>query len=381
MTSPDLRGYHDLLLFDRLPADLVERALEDAAVKMPDWVPRAGNTEVVLIEALALIVAEHVYALNRMPGAITEILIRLFGIERAQGVAPTATVTFALADTMGHTIPINTRVRLGLDETVDPVEFTTDVEAVAAAGSGSVNVPVTATRATGDANGTPAGTSLEMVSAIAYVDAVTLATSVTAGSDPEDEVSWRDRATETFSRLVSTLVLPQHFTSAALDSPAVHRATTLDNYDPGQLGAPGDHPGHVTVAVAGSGGALLAAADKTTLEGDLEAKALANLDVHIIDPTITTVAVDVTVVRRAGYTDQQVVDAVTAALDAYLDPDTWDWAGTVWRNELIVIIDQAQGVDRVVTLTAPAADVALAGVAALADTDAASITVTVNPPA
>ena len=379
MAQPDLQTYHELTLYDRLPYELVERALEDAAVKFPEWEPRENNTEMVLIEVLATVVAEMVFAVNRVPGAVTEVLIRLFDIERDLGTAPTTTVTFNLADTLGHTIPAGTRVRLDLGGSAGVIDLLTDVQAVAAAGQTSVTVAATGSTATAAANGTPAGTPLSLESAIPYVDSVVLATAVLAGADPEDETSWRDRAVKRFSRLTSTLVLPEHFTADANEWPTVARATTLDLYDPDAgSGTPGDHPGHVTVAVIGSGGALLSAQDKTDLETDLETKTLANLDVHVIDPTVTAVDVTVDVVRKTSHTDQQVSDNITAALGAYLNPDAWDWDATVYRNELIALLDGVDGVERVVDITVPAGDVALTGVAPLADVG--TVTVTVQAP-
>jgi uncharacterized phage protein gp47/JayE len=374
LPSPDLRAYHELTLYDRQPSELVDRAVSDAVVKLPAWQPRDGNTEMVMIEALALVVAELAYAINRVPGAVMDVLLRLYEIERGLGSPATATVTFELANTLGHTIPAGTTVRLDLGggETLD---FTTDAEVLVAVGVASVDVAVTAVSNTADANGTAAGTVLDMVSAVPFVNRALLATAVAAGADPETEESWRNRGIQRFSRLVSTLVKPAHFTADALEFEQVFRATTLDQYDPGQVGSPGDHAGHVTVAVLGSGGALVSAADKTMIEADLDAKAQANLAVHVADPTITDVDVSVTVKALPGYTVAQVQEAVGAALGSYLAPDTWAWGTTVRRNELIALIDQAAGVDYVDTLTTPAGDVALAGHAPLARLGAATVTV------
>lgn len=371
MPSPDLRAYHRLTLFDRDARDLVERATADAVVKLPGWVPREGNTELVLIEALSLIIAELVFTVNRLPDAVVEVLMRLYGIVRDEGAAPTATVTFNLADTLGHQIPAGTRLRLTPGGSIDPVDFLTDTGLTIAAGSAAGTVAVTGQRNTADVNGTAIGVALELVDAVPYVNTVELATAVTGGADAETDDEWRDRAITRFGRLVETLVLPAHFTAAALEHATVFRATTIDNHD-------GTNPnnGHVAVAVAAAGGAFLAAADKTALEDDLEARALASLDVHIIDPTITTVAVTATVKAAAGHTAATVEADVKAALNDYLNPDTWPWAATVRRFELVALIDGVDGVDYVVSLDAPAADVALSGLAPLADAGVLTITVT-----
>lgn len=115
----------------------------------------------------------------------------------------------------------------------------------------------------------------------------------------------------------------------------------------------------------------------------MEALALAGLDVHVVDPTITSVDVAATVKVLAGYDGAEVAQAVEDTVVAYLDPTSWEWGGTVRRNELIALVDGVPGVDYVVALTLAAhggglgtADVALAGVAPLADTTAADVTIT-----
>jgi uncharacterized phage protein gp47/JayE len=130
----------------------------------------------------------------------------------------------------------------------------------------------------------------------------------------------------------------------------------------------------VTIAVYGDN-ATVSAPNKTALEAKMEASALANLDVHIVDPTITTVPINVTVQRVAGYDSATVQENITAALDAYLDPMTWAWGGTVRLYELVEVINSAEGVDYIVSFTSPTTDTALAGVAPLADLGAVAITV------
>lgn len=377
MPSPDLRNYIDLGIYDREPAELVDRALLDATAKLPGWTPREGNTEVVLIEALALIVAEAIYATNRLPGAVVEVLLRLFGVERSEGVAPTATATFTLSDDAGHTVPAGTVVRLELGGLAEPVLFTTDEDLVVAAASSSGTVAITAATGTAEANGIAAGTNLDVLSAVLFVDGAELATAVSGGADPEDDLAWLNRGVERLSRLTDSLVLPEHFTSYALEDVRVYRATTIDNTDPA-VGPAGANAGHVTVVVEGSGGVDLSAGVMTELEDAMELKALANLNVHVIAPTVTDVDVTATVRRLAGYTDAEVQANVEAALTAYLSPDVWPWAATVRRNELIALLDGVAGVDYVESLTDPAADVGLTGYGPLAN--AGVLTITVQSP-
>lgn len=370
MPTPDLSAYSDLILYDVQPADLVQRALLDATVKLPDWDPKDGNTEVVLMEALSLVAAEFLYGVNRVPSATTMTVMALLGITRSDGAPATATATFTLSDTLGHDIPAGTIVRLNVGP--DAVDFTTTVALSVAAGSSTGTVAVQSSTNTAAVNGVAVGTVLELITAVPFVDTVVLATAVAAGADPESDEDWRTRAIQRFARLNDTLVRPEHFTAETLGSyPQVVRATTIDNYD----GA-GVNAGHVSVAVLGSNSSLISAGDKTAITAALDAKAQANLAVHVIDPTITNVDVDVTVKGLPGYTAPAIHASVTAALTAYLSPDSWPWAGTVRRYELIALVSDVEGVDYVTTLTTPAADQALSGAAPLAKAHTLTVTVT-----
>jgi hypothetical protein len=171
-------------------------------------------------------------------------------------------------------------------------------------------------------------------------------------------------------------VLPRHFEAYALEKTYVERAKALDNWD-GSGGAPGDDPGHVTVAVYGNN-VTVSGGNKTTLEAEMETLSLANLDVHVIDPTITTINVTATVRALPGYTQQEVEDNVVAALEAYLNPMTWNWDTDVWWTKLITVITNATGVDFNETLSTPAGNTALSGHATLVDSG--TLTITVNLP-
>lgn len=375
MPSPDIRPYVDLTLFDRSAQEIVDVALADALVKFPDWEPREGNTEVVLIEALGLEVAEAIFAINRLPGAVTEVLLRLFDLNRDPGAGPTTTVRFNLSDALGHEVPIGTTVRLDLGEDVGVVDFTTDVGLVVPNGAATGVVAASSDQATIVANGVAPGTVLELVDAVPYVDSVVLETAVAGGLEPETGEAFLDRGAQVLRRLVETLVTPDHFVAHALGFAYVYRAMGLDNYNPA-VGPVGANGGHVTIAVLGPGGLFVSAANKTALETDAESKAAANLNVHVIDPTLTPVDVTVEVLKLGTHDTATVAAAIDAALTEYLSPDTWGWGSTVYRNELIALIDRVPGVDRVVSITVPAADLALAGVAPLATPGTFAITVT-----
>jgi uncharacterized phage protein gp47/JayE len=373
MPSPDATPYIDLTIYDKDEQDLYEDAEANLQAAIPTWVPREGNVEVLLLSALAGAAAETVFAINRLPSGILEALLKLFGVTRSSGNAPVADLEFTMVNTIGYTIPSGTEVRLNLSGGLEPVVFATDAELVIAPGNLTGTVSATGDRFTDEANTTVSGTTMELLDSLIYVESVSLDSITTGGAGPEDDETYFTRGTTRFSRLSDTLVLPRHFAAYALEWPGVYRASTLDNWD-GSGGAPGDDPGHVTVAVYGNA-ATISAPEKTALQTAMQTLSLVNLVVHVIDPTVTVINVTSTVKALPGYTSGEVQANVVAALQAYLDPATWGWGTTVRYNELIATISAAEGVDYVASLTVPASDTALSGHATLVDAGTLTITV------
>lgn len=252
MTTPDLSGYVDLTIYDLSPQDIFQAALDDLQLRLPDYVAYEGNLDVLLLEELALEVAEASYALNRVPGALAEALFQLYGVYRYYGDAPRATVQFSMADALGHVVPAGTTLQLSIGDAFDPVTFITDGPIATAPGETLTQpIGVTATTATSDANGRAIGTVLTLVDALFFVDGVTLASPIIGGVDPEDTTTWLNRASAVLARLNMTLVLPTHFTSFALENPKVARATTIDNWQGGY-----NPPTQLAATPSGTGGTL-----------------------------------------------------------------------------------------------------------------------------
>lgn len=381
MPSPDVSSYVDLTLLDLDPQTIFDNALALAATRIPDWVPLEGNVEVVLLEALSEVVAELVYAINRLPAGITEVLLRLYGLSRDPGLYPTATATVTVADLGGHVIPAGTLLRLDLESGLDPLLLATDVDLPIAAGATTGTVAVTGTDRTADGNGSPAGTALQVVSSIPYIDAAELASGVVGGAGAEGGADFLQRAGARLQQITTTLVLPEQFDAAAAEQPGIQRVKTINDYrsDTSVVAL-----GHVTVAVLGLGGVAVPVGTKNALEALLEGRALASLDVHVADVTVTNVVVAVTVERLADWADADVQASVVNALATWLDPDVWEFSAKVWLNEVISVVDRADGVRRVVgtpTLNGVAADLVLPGVAGVAGVAKAGVpVVTVQPP-
>jgi uncharacterized phage protein gp47/JayE len=362
--------------FDVTDQEVVATGIAAAMTNLPGWVPREGHTEVVIMESLALEISELIVAINRVPGAVVAAILLLAGVDRDYGAAPTATVTFTLGDTLGHTIPGGTRLHLPLDGDVTITFLVEPPGLTVAPGSSTGTVSVIADTNTGRANGTAIGTRLLPADPLPFIESVELDTAVADGRDPETDDEWRDRGVTRLSRLSDALVIPRHFEAAALERAEVERAVAIDLWDPTDVGDPGDHPGHIAVAVLGENGAALSTEAKDAIEQALEAAAVAILDVHVVDVTVDTVPVSTQVHESAGYTQAAVTEAVQDAITAYIDPMTWAWGGVIRLNELISLIDQVDGVDYVVSVTIDgvAANYTIVGPATLPDAGVVTVT-------
>lgn len=386
MSSPaglpvlDLSAYVDLRLFDITDQEVIAAALAQLELNVPELELREGHMEVVILESIALEIAEMIVAINRVPGAVVETVIQLAGVTRDVGAEPTATATVDAGDTVGHTIPAGTRVWLPLPSG-DAVTFLVETdsngdEPTIPAGSTSVVVSLVGAEYTAAANGLPVGTVLELADPVPWIDTITLATAVAGGRDPEDDDDWRDRGVTRLSRLTDALVVPNHFEAAALEDSSIGRALVIDVWD-GSGGAPGDDPGHITVCVLGADGTLLSAPAKAALEASMEDRAVATLDVHVIDATIDPVDVTVEVTLLDGYEADLVEDAVVSALEAYLDPLAWRAGDTVRLYEVVSLVDRVEGVDHVITalINGAAANLTLSSASALPDADTLTVTI------
>lgn len=357
--------YEELSLYDSDVVALVERAVGDVTTKFPEWIPYEGSLEVVLLEAFATITAETVYAANRVPITVMEELLKLYGLPRDAGDFPVGLAEFTLSDNdQERTVPLGTRILVSNSDGESMV-FVTNGDLFLAPGIMTGVVEVVGDDYSAVFNG-PQPLVVEMLDSVSYVEGVSFIGYVGNGRDPEDLDTYLDRGAARLSRLTTTLVRADQFEAAAMEDPAVGRAIAIDLYDPGQV-PPTGRAGHITVAVLSPEGIALSPEQKTAIQTDLNSQAIAILDVHVVDVTITVVNIEVDVVAQDGWLDDDVRSSVVDTLTKYLDPSTWSFGGVIYVNELISVVDQAPGVERVIAVNAPASDVTLAGVGPVAN--------------
>ena len=110
MGSPDVTPYVDLTLFDASSQQIFLDSIDYARVALPEFAPQEGSIETVLLQAMALETQESIYAINRLPGAVIEVLLRLLDVERNTGTSATTIVKFNGSTTANFDIPLGTRL-------------------------------------------------------------------------------------------------------------------------------------------------------------------------------------------------------------------------------------------------------------------------------
>lgn len=346
MASPDTTPYSDLTIYDRDLQNLFDRAKNYTSSVLTDWVPSETNTEVVLMEALALMVSESIYSINRLPNTIAEILFKLYGITRSTGAYPTFTATFTVQG--GHTstvtIPQGFEVIYDLGDGQDIAVFSLDSAVDLAVGTNTATGTFTGNLKTARYNNIATGTAFTIISPLYFLQSVVTSTTISGGSGAESDDDYFDRASLRFARLSEALILPTHFSNYALEKTYVSTAKTVDLYN-APSGTAGSDYGHVALFVFGDN-AYVSSANKTTLLGEIDDRCIASVTPTVNDPdNLAVVGVHTTVVRTSSSTSANTEVAVQNALTGYYHTTSWPWSKTLRWTNLVSLIENATGVD------------------------------------
>lgn len=353
----------------RLSADILDRLMTN----IPGWIPREGNIEVWIVEAIAFAMAEVLGVASRIDRSIFRYFGQsLIGLAPIDGAPATVATTWTMTDALGHTIPAGTTVALRTSAGV-LVPFVTLVDVIVPAGqvatpAGSVTVysvdPGTSR------NGYPAS-ALELMDALAFVDTVVSTEATSGGIDVETDDEYLNRLVAELQLLAPRPILGPDFAVYARKVEGVARAAALDNYNPAT-----DTFGNekmVTVALIDGAGANVSADVKTAAADLFDAAREINFVVNIIDPTRTVINVAYAAVALPGYSIVDLRTAINAAVTAYVDPAVWGSTPTdpaAWTQHGVVrylsiagIIEAIPGVDYLTALTVNggAVDIALGG--------------------
>lgn len=356
--SPDLPGFQSVNVSDldvTDPADLVDLALARGQVLLPEWTPREGNVEVVLLEEFAVLVSLLATRLEVIVPAVTMQVLAMSGLARYQGSPAALEVQVDLSDTLGHIVPAGTSVVVGDPNAEAPITGTLQGDVVVASGS-STGTGVVVMDAVGVVDGLTTSTEVLLIDAVAYVDSITVTDVTSAGTDPETDDQYLARGSAWLRAMTALLGRPDQFAAAALADVRVGRALGVNRWD--GSGTVGAVAGNVTVLLVGRDGQALTSTVRGQIRDALAAKAVTELVVSTKTPTVTSVPVTAAVTLLPGYVAAAVTAAVQDAIEGYLDPLTWPWGEAVRRSRLQQVIETVPGVDAA-TITAPAADVTI----------------------
>ena len=355
MASPDISDYADLALYDRTPTQIAEASIAYARGVLPEFTPVTGSIEDAFLNASASMTAELIAAINRMTPGLLEVVLQLFGITRNSGTLATGTLQIVVSDNLGYTIPVGTRFGyLDSSDVDNPILYTFDTTApltiTAGNTSGTVAIAAALRR---QYPALISGESIQLLTPTSFIQSAALASDLVIGSDAESDAEYFARAVSKLNSFSDALVLPDQFQQYVLSNyTEVYRCKAFSRVNPSaDLLADPLANGYVTVYAARVGGGSLTPAAASAIAEDLSDHAVAGLTVTVKAPTLVTVPVNVTVTPLPGYSSAAITDGIEAAVNTYIHPDYWPWSEKIYLNEMISLIDQVDGVDRVVTLT------------------------------
>ena len=387
MASPDFSAYVDLTPFDSTVSNILEEGIEQARTLLPQWTPRAGQTETTMMEAVAYQTANLVNAANRLPGSTVETLLKLFGVTRSNGVKATATITINFTDTKGYTIPANTAfAHYATDGSV--YVYLLDADAEVASGANQLTLQKVTAQEVGALYNTPSnGATLQVLSTIPYISSIVFDAKPSGGLDAETDSEYFTRGTgvlQSYSSVVATedqirSYILTNYASTAFRVKAYNMRRYADRNIVtfgGTSNTGGKHKGYVLVSLAGENvndysqsinDATVSAANIATVSTALTSKVASGITVEIHNAELIGIGVTAEVYKVATAASGTVQTAITTALKSYLDSDAWDWGEVVRVNEIISLLDKVTDVDYVksVTLTLPEETVAAATTADL----------------
>lgn len=384
MASPDFSDYVDLTPFDATVTSILEESITQARALIPSWEPRVGQMETTLLEATAYQTATLANAANRLPAATVETLLKLYGVNRSNGVKATATITINFTDTAGYTVPVSTPFAY-YGTSGEVLVYMLDAAQTVSVGASQLTLcPVTA-QAVGSAyNNPPNGSALQVLATVPYISSTVLDAKPATGANAESDTTYFSRAITVLAGYSAVLATETQIQSYVLSNyPTTgFRVKTYNKRrfaDRNMVTGGAEHTAYILLSLASENvngysrsvnDATVAAADLTTITTALNAKIATGLSVEVHNAELVGIGVTLEVYKTTSAASGTVNTAVQAAVRTYLDSDAWDWDRVVRQNEIISLVDGVTGVDYVksVILSLPEETVACATTANLGAT-------------
>lgn len=212
MPSPDVSNYVDLTVYDLQPAEIYDLAIDYAQTALPEWNPVTGSIEDALLQASSNMTGQLLGAINRLPAGAIEGLLALFGVTRNSGTAANGTAVITFIDDTGYTLAAGTRFGYLDTSASDSILYifeTTETVSVNV-GVTQISIPIQGISLSRYPS-LPDGTSLQLLSAVSYVDSAVLTGDLNPGGTAETDADYLNRGATVFGYLSETLVLPSQF--------------------------------------------------------------------------------------------------------------------------------------------------------------------------
>jgi hypothetical protein len=260
MPSPDVSNYVDLTVYDLQPAEIYDLAVDYAQTALPEWTPVTGSIEDALLQASSNMTGQLLGAINRLPAGAIEGLLSLFGITRNSGTAANGTVVITFIDDTGYTLAAGTRFGYLDTSGADSILyiFETSETVSVNVGQTQISVPIqgiSLSRYPSLAD----GTSLQLLSAVSYVDSAVLNADLNPGGSAETDAEYLNRGATVFGYLSETLILPSQFERYVLSTyPEAYRVKGFSRLKIERTTSALVRSANVVTATIGSGHGIIA---------------------------------------------------------------------------------------------------------------------------
>ena len=359
MSSPDFSQYVDLTLYDVEPQDVYSAALTYAQTALPEFIPVIGTVEDAVLQATSYMTYILAAGINRIPNGVMEGIIKLMGFSRREATFATGSALFTLSVNTGTTIPEGTIIAYTttIDNEVVAYSFATTTDTIVPSGSDTVSIAIEATEE-GQYPTLLDTQQMILISSVPTILEVSLDADIVNGINSETDAQYFDRAAQFLSSTNTSLATKRQLVNyIAANYPTVNISAVYDttNSAGNLLFATAAAPGYVTIAVAQSDGTALGSTIKNALQADVAGKAIAGLNVGVIDITTFSCSIAVSIAVVSGYTPANVQASVADAIESYISPLGWDQEQTINPNKIVALIAVIPGVGYVssVTLTIP----------------------------
>jgi hypothetical protein len=351
------------------PNDLLTEAYSTIKDRVPNWVENDGNLDTWILQ----ITASEASGLYNLAQDVPDTIFQWYGATLI-GLPPLGATsaivgsTWTMQDNVGYLIPAGTQVSIRDSVGVDHAFETTNDVVIPAGQTATVAGGITLSSIETGASLSGIGSNgygASLIDTLSYVTSVVLTGATAGGQDAELSSDYNYRLALKLQRLSQRPVIPTDFSLAALDVAGVFRSVSIDGYNPSDSSM--NNQRMIAIAAVDQNGTPISATIKTNLGTYLQSLREVNFIVNVFDPTVTVIDVTYNVKCLVGYSSAVVQANATAALQSYLSPTNWGkdpsitdasaatqtWVETpiVYYNKILNVLDQAQGVDRVMSMS------------------------------